>query len=157
MGNGHCDAVVILLDAGEQIESLDGVGFTPLHRATDRNLCNMCKLLLKRGASLDSKDRYGKNPEERARSDAAIIRTIIRSGNNSDAADLLAAVRAAGGWNAYVAQPRAALLAFRRDLPTLRRLGPSSVRAHEWLFAEAPADVCTHALAFWQSDRDSEY
>ena len=107
----------------------------------------MCKLLLKRGASLDSKDRYGKNPEERARS----------VGNNSDAADLLAAVRAAGGWSAYVAQPRAALLAFRRDLPTLRRLGPSSVRAHEWLFAEAPADVCTHALAFWQSDRDSAY
>lgn len=104
----------------------------------------MCKLLLKRGASLDSKNRHGNTPEE----DARLM--------GLDAADLLAAVRAAGGWNAYVAQPRAALLAFRRDLPTLRRLGPSSVRAHEWLFAEAPADVCTHALAFWQSDRDYE-
>jgi ankyrin len=145
--NGHCDAVAILLDAGEQIESLDGVGHTPLLCAADQNLCNMCKLLLKRGASLDSKDRTGKTPEEYAR--------LV--GKSQDAADLLAAVRAAGGWDAYVAQPRAALLAFRRDLPTLRRLGPSSVRAHEWLFAEAPADVCTHALAFWQSDRDSEY
>ena len=107
----------------------------------------MCKLLLSRGASLDARDRSGRTPEEHARRPFS---------NSPYAADLLAAVRAAGGWSAYVAQPRAALLAFRRDLPTLRRLGPSSVRAHEWLFAEAPADVCTHALAFWQSDRDYE-
>ena len=109
----------------------------------------MCKLLLKRGASLDSRSRTGKTPEEYARWGADL-------NTRPEAADLLAAVRAAGGWDAYVAQPRAALLAFRRDLPTLRRLGPSSVRAHEWLFAEAPADVCTHALAFWQSGRDYE-
>ena len=151
--NGHCDAVAILIDAGEQIESLDGVGRTSLHCAARQNLCSMCKLLLKRGASLDSKYRHAQTPEEYAR----FWRQSLKSGRGAYAADLLAAVRAAGGWSAYVAQPRAALLAFRRDLPTLRRLGPPSVRAHEWLFAEAPADVCTHALAFWQSDRDSAY
>ncbi|KAH8053774.1 hypothetical protein JL722_9252 [Aureococcus anophagefferens] len=30
----------------------------------------------------------------------------------------------------------------------------SSVRAHERLFLETPADVFGHVLTFWQSDRD---
>ena len=73
-------------------------------------------------------------------------------------ADLLAAVRAAGGWAAYVHAPRAALLALRRELPSLRDRGraapSSSVRAHERLFLDTPDDVFTSVLAFWRTDRD---
>ena len=73
-------------------------------------------------------------------------------------ADLLAAVREAGGWQAYVDAPRAELLALRRELPSLRERGratPSSnVPLHERLFVKVPEDVFKHTIAFWRNDRD---
>ncbi|KAH8098891.1 spectrin binding protein [Aureococcus anophagefferens] len=85
-----------------------------------------------------------------------------RSAGNTATADHLAAVRAAGGWRPYVAAQRKpyidALLTLRERLPALRDRGraasASSVRAHERLFLETPADVFGHVLTFWQSDRD---
>ena len=71
-------------------------------------------------------------------------------------AALFAGVRAAGGWQPYVAAPRNELLEFRRALPTLQR-GPSSVPAHlERLFCDkkVPEDAFKHVLAFWRSARD---
>jgi hypothetical protein len=112
----------------------------------------MCKLLLSRGASLDARtfpSSYDLDPEDMARFKGYTTTT-----------DLLAAVRAAGGWAAYVHAPRAALLALRRELPSLREHGratPSSVRVHGWLFMDTPDDVFTSVLQFWRSDRDSDY
>jgi hypothetical protein len=82
----------------------------------------------------------------------------VRSHGRTTTADLLAAVRAAGGWLPYVNAPRKELLALRQRLPALRERGraapSSSVRAHERLFLETPDDVFTSVLAFWRSDRD---
>ena len=74
-------------------------------------------------------------------------------------ANFLAAVRAAGGWAAYVAArraDRAELLVFRRALPTLRRFGPCAERVQARLFLDAkvPDDVFVLVLQFWRSDRD---
>ena len=76
----------------------------------------------------------------------------------SAAADLLADVRAAGGWAAYVAAPREQLLALRRELPTLRREPPRASAHLERLFLDprVPDDVFTHVFAFWRSERDSD-
>ncbi|KAH8057354.1 hypothetical protein JL721_3375 [Aureococcus anophagefferens] len=106
-----------------------------------------CKRLVSLGASLYAIDVAGETPEARAR----------RCGY-THAANLLADVRGAGGWKPYIAAPRDALLALRRELPALRESGrataPSSVPAHERLFFQAPDDVFSHTIAFWRSDRD---
>lgn len=72
-------------------------------------------------------------------------------------AALLAEIRRAGGWNAFVRVPRNQLLALRRELPTLRRQGPCRARVQARLFLDAkvPDDVFMHVLAFWRSDRDA--
>ena len=69
-------------------------------------------------------------------------------------AAFLAEVRAAGGWNKYVDAPRQELLAFRRELPTLRRAPPSAPAHLERLFLEIPEDVFMHILSFWRTPRD---
>jgi hypothetical protein len=108
----------------------------------------ICQLLLSRGASLDLRDRNGKDPERYA-----------RVSYNITTADFLTEVRAAGGWAKYVAAPRAELLALRHELPLLRERGrasPSTVRAHERLFLDTtlPDEVFSHILAFWRTPRD---
>ena len=141
----HCDATVLLLDAGARVDDRNANAQTALHFAHGHP--KMCKLLLSRGASLDARDTYGRDPEAHA-----------RFRGNTATVDLLAAVRAAGGWLPYVNAPRKELLALRQRLPALRDRGraapSSSVRAHERLFLETPDDVFTSVLAFWRSDRD---
>ena len=84
----------------------------------------------------------------------------MRSKGHTTIADLLAAVRAAGGWIPCVNAPRKELLALRQRLPALRERGraapSSSVRAHERLFLrkDVPDDVFSHVLTFWRSARD---
>ena len=79
-------------------------------------------------------------------------------GTQTGTADFLAEVRAAGGWGKYVDAPRRELLAFRRELPTLHRRGPSrsSAHIHERLFLEIPEDVFMHVLSFWRTPRDDQ-
>ena len=149
--HGHCDAAVLLLDAGARVDDRNEDGWTALHCAAMDNRSKMCKLLLSRGASLDARcahsgqDHSGRDPE-----------ACARSRGQTTTADFLATVRAAGGWTAYVAAPRAELLAFRRALPTLRRFGPCAARAQARLFLDAkvPDDVFVLVLQFWRSDRD---
>ena len=111
------------------------------------NHTTMCRLLLSRGASLDPRSNSGRDPE-----------ACARSRGQTTTADLLAAVRAAGGWLPYVDAPRKELLALRQRLPALRDRGraapSSSVRAHERLFLDTPDDVFTSIVAFWRSERD---
>ena len=144
---GKKKATVLLLDAGARVDDRNQTGSTALHLAAGHNKLKMCKLLLSRGASLDARTNDGDDPETRAR---LLGHTTL--------ADLLAAVRAAGGWLPYVDAPRKELLALRRRLPALRERGraapSSSVRAHERLFLKTSDDVFSHVLAFWRSDRD---
>ena len=111
------------------------------------NHTTMCRLLLSRGASLDPRSNSGRDPE-----------ACARSRGHTTIADLLAAIRAAGGWLPYVNAPRKELLALRQRLPALRERGraapSSSVRAHERLFLDVPDDVFSHVLKFWPSGRD---
>ena len=145
--SGYHDAALLLLDAGARVDDRSAIGRTALHYAAVENHSKMCKLLLSRGASLDARNNDGDDPEAMAR----------RRGQ-STLPDLLAAVRAAGGWLPYVKAPRKELLALRQRLPALRDRGraapSSSVRAHERLFLDTPDDVFTSVLAFWRSDRD---
>ena len=144
---GHCDAAVLLLDAGARVDDRSANGWTALHYAAVENNSKMCKLLLSRGASLDVRDEDDRDPE-----------ALARNYHLTTTADFFAAVRAAGGWLPYVNAPRKELLALRRRLPALRDRGraaaASSVRAHEQLFLKTPDDAFGHVLAFWRSDRD---
>ena len=144
---GQCDAAVLLLDAGARVDDRTRIGSTALHLAAAHHRSKLCKLLLSRGASLDARDNGGRDPEAYA-----------RHYHRTTTADLLAAVRAAGGWLPWLNAPRKELLALRQRLPALRERGraapSSSVRAHERLFLETPDDVFLHALTFWRSDRD---
>ena len=105
----------------------------------------MVKLLLSRGAPLDVRDENGIDPETDARCHLELV-------------DLLAAVREAGGWKAYVDAPRLELLALRRELPSLRERGlatpASGEPLHERLFVKAPEDVFQHTIAYWRTPRD---
>ena len=136
---------VLLLDAGAQVNARDTFdGSTALHGAAQSGLDQTCRLLLSRGASLDVLDDSGRNPE-------ASVRHL---GRHANAADLLANVRAAGGWQSYRI---AELIKLRQDLPSLRERGfatPSSVALHERLFLKAPFDVFSHVFSFWRSPRD---
>ena len=147
---GRRDAAVVLLDAGADLNARTLRQSTSLHLNTDANLlnCKMFKLLLSRGASLDARNEYGRDPEASA-----------RDCDNPTAAALFADVRAAGGWSAYVAAPRNQLLALRRELPTRFRTAPCRERAQARLFLDPriPDDVFKHVLTFWRSARDSEY
>ena len=145
---GPCLAVVLLLDAGARVDKRDTQQKTALHYAAELGNEKTCKILLSRGASLDVRNRGGFNPE-----------VLARNCGSATTADLLAEVRAAGGWDKYVHEPRAELLALRRELPSLRERGrasPSTVRAHERLFLDArlPDEVFSHILAFWRTSRD---
>jgi hypothetical protein len=148
--SGCFDAVIMLLDAGARIDAVDWAGRTVLHRVFFGGwlelLLPVCKLLLSRGAPFAT-DADGYDP----------IR-FARDARERHAANLLAEVRSAGGWQPYVQAPRTALLALRRELPALRESGravaPSSAPVHERLFFQAPDDVFSYIIAFWRSDRD---
>lgn len=59
---GSIDIVTILLDAGQNVNSLNAWGQTPLHYAAMTLNEPMIKYLIRRGAALDIKDSCGINP-----------------------------------------------------------------------------------------------
>ena len=162
---GHLDAAVLLLDAGARVDDRDSAGRSPLHWAANHDWAanhgqiDICRLLLSRGASLDVRDNSGDDPEARAQ---------IRG--HAATADVLAAVRAAGGWPAYARAPRVQLLMLRILCEQGRAVAPTDLAR---LFASVterraslrsarntasiPKEVFWHIVKFWRSDRDSRY
>ena len=158
---GQHDAAVLLLGADARVDEINRYGETALHFAAEHNHPKMCKLLLSRGASLDVRANNGEDPEARA----------LRLGRTATA-DLLAAVRAAGGWPAYARAPRVQLLMLRilweqgravAPPGLLARLFPheterrASLRSARKAPAALPKEVFWHIVQFWRSDRDSRY
>ena len=153
------EAAVLLLDAGARVDDRDSGGSTALHWAAARGHTKMCRLLLSRRASLDVRNIHGRDPEASAR---------LR--DRTATADLLAAVRAAGGWAAYVAAPRVQLLVLRilcekgrasSRGAVLARLFPceserrAPLRIHSrYARAALPKELFWHIVQFWRSDRD---
>ena len=119
------------------------------------------RLLLRRGADIDARDKDSNNAEE-----------LAKHANNYDAANLLADVRRAGDWRGYVRYPRFRLLmlwilvgqsrAWTED-PLLRRLFPSPAiyfrtRApRKAPTAKLPRDVLWHIIGYWRSSRDFRF
>jgi hypothetical protein len=127
--------------AGARVDDRDSGGWTALHNAAFNGRADMCKLLLSRGASLDARNIDGRDPEARAR----------RWGRTA-AADLLAAVRAAGGWRPYCTAQRpycdAQFRELRRELRAPGAVAESSERLYERVFVELPNAVFPRVLAF---------
>jgi hypothetical protein len=166
---GQHDAAVVLLDRGALIESRDNGDWTPLIEAASEGHRDMIRLLLSRGAALDARDNDGDDAEAYA-----------RFRNRDEAADLLAGVRLAGGWHAYLRYPRKRLLTLRVlcergraktedglllrlfpwHPPAQKKQGPTtraSRRARTPQAAQLPKEVFWLVLKFWRSDRDSRY
>ena len=157
---GHCDAAVLLLDAGARVDDRNRYGSTALHFAAFEGHTDMCKLLLSRGASLDARHNNGEDPEASA-----------RRYDRTATADVLAAVRAAGGWPAYARAPRVQLLMLRILSEQGRAVAPPGLLAR--LFpheterraslrsarntAALPKEVFWYIVQFWRSDRDPRY
>ena len=153
--NGQENAAVLLLNAGGQVDARNRFSGTPLDSAARYGQTRLCKLLLSRGASLDATNSQGLDPEASARQRAEDVSNYQYPDDTAlRTADLLAEVRAAGGWNMYFAAPRQELLAFRRELPTLRCAPPSAPAHLERLFLEVPEDVFIHVVSFWRTPRD---
>ncbi|KAH8091102.1 hypothetical protein JL720_5983 [Aureococcus anophagefferens] len=135
------DAAVLLLDAGARVDDRTYSGWTALHYAAAKGRTDMCKLLLSRGAWLDVRTNYGDDPEARARFRGRMA-----------TADVLAAVRAAGGWRPYCTAQRpyctAQFLELRRELRAPGAVAESGERLYERVFVELPNDVFPRVLAF---------
>jgi hypothetical protein len=164
---GKHDAAVLLLDRGAQIDLADNRGCTPLISAAFDGNCDMIRLFLSRGADLAARNNFGRDAEAQA-----------REWNKDEAAALLADVRLAGGWDAYLRYPRKRLLALRvlcgrgrakTDDDLLLHLFPwhpppkngpttrAARRARAPQAAQLPKEVFWLVLKFWRSDRDSRY
>ncbi|KAH8095259.1 SET domain-containing protein [Aureococcus anophagefferens] len=126
------DAAVLLLGADARVDDRDRYGNTALHWAAFKGHTDMSQLL-SRGASLDARRINGDEPEARAR----------RNGRTATA-DVLAAVRAAGGWRPYCT---AQFLELRRELRAPGAVAEFSERLYERVFVELPNDVFPPAAA----------
>jgi len=147
------DAAVLLLDAGARVDDRGSYGSTALHTAAYLGNLAMCQLLLSRGASIDARANNGEDPEALAR----------RRGRTATT-DLLAAVRAAGGWPAYVAALRVQLRVLRILCEKGRAVAPpgllarlfpceterrASLRSARKALAALPRDAFCHIVQFW--------
>ena len=160
-GKNRLAAARRLLDAGTDVNARNKLRKTPLNVAADLGDFQMCKLLLSHGADSGICDMFGVEPEEMARRRVRGARDgqfkSLPWKNETQIAEqvhaLLVAVREAGGWQAYLDAPRRELLAFRGQLPELRRRAKAPA-VLERLFLGVPEDAFVHALRFWRTDRD---
>ena len=157
---GNVDEVKFLLSRGASIDGVRGPDGSPLIHLFDGTTRPNDPEAFARDHARDIQHRY--HSSQRIANlffDSDDIPEVLATLKGAlAAADLLADVRAAGGWAAYVAAPRKQLLALRRELPTLRREPPRAPALLERLFLDprVPDDVFTHVFTFWRSERDSD-
>jgi uncharacterized protein len=66
VSDGKLGQVVALLDAGQDPNTRDNSGWTPLHFAAQMNQLEIAQILISRGASVDAQDCNGNSPLARA-------------------------------------------------------------------------------------------
>lgn len=98
---GFTEAARAMLDAGADIDALDGEGFSPLHNACEQGHAEVAKLLLERGAKWDtvvvSKPKSDRSPlVSAAQTNAEILKLLLEKGAIARKGDLLLNAAAAG-------------------------------------------------------------
>jgi ankyrin repeat protein len=78
--------VIDLLASGEDINAVDGEGWTALHFAAQENNAVLAKILLENGASVDIQENHGNTPLFKAvfncRGDGSMIKLLLSYGAN---------------------------------------------------------------------------
>ena len=84
------DIVRALIARGDDLNTRDKNGFTPLHVAAWRNSLEVARMLIEKGADIEAKDNDGGTPlHDAARPSCLnIARLLIERGANTDGIDL---------------------------------------------------------------------
>ena len=145
------DVARLLLDAGAAVDARTNSGCTPLINASLHNNCDMIRILMSRGASplvraggrdAEAWVRFHREEHGRSRELAA-------------AAYLLADVRAAGGWKAYVRAPRVRLLVLRHFCAEGKAAPPMGDDLLQRLFSRHfPKEIFYLIFRYWRTPRD---
>jgi len=64
---GHYDVVVLLVNAGANVNAADLWKFTPLHEAASKGKYDICRILLQHSADAYKKNRDGQSPLDLAK------------------------------------------------------------------------------------------
>ena len=164
--------IVMLVEAGADIDARDEAGQTPLMLAAQSSgKYDGIRFLLTRGARFDLRDHTGADLESilaaGGRPDGRSFRTYGSQEADegfqreldldfAKATTLVADVRRAGGtWALYLHEPRVRLDVLRELVARGRARPPSHMHVLARLFTELPTDLFRHVLGFWESDRDS--
>jgi len=186
--HGFCAAAALLVRLGATVDSRDNNGWTPLMTGAAHGHCEMVRLLLSRGANMDLRDNNGNdaadltNEELDAKALAdldpdeyELLHAARPKEGMAKSAALLADVRRAGGWKAYVREPRARLLALRHFCQEGRAAPPAggvlerlfffrtarvdggrrtraARRAARFGRTTLPKEVFWHVVRFWRCD-----
>ncbi|KAI8498787.1 positive regulation of extrinsic apoptotic signaling pathway via death domain receptors protein [Branchiostoma belcheri] len=83
---GHVGVVELLLNAGAQVDSRDGLKNTPLHEAAEGGHVGVAKLLLKAGAQVDSRDGLKNTPLHKAAEGGhvGVAKLLLKAGAQVD-------------------------------------------------------------------------
>lgn len=63
----NVDAIIALIERGEDVNAKNSFGYTPLHWAVEENSYQLVEFLLMHGANMDSKNMWGESPLDRAK------------------------------------------------------------------------------------------
>lgn len=164
-------SAALLLDKGAHIDARDDQGTTPLMLAAPQYIVDrdFLSLLLERGARVDLRDNHENDAESLAKAARSRRVDLDLEGLRSSYSDpervdhlitLLEAIRAAGTWQKYKAEPRVSLIVLRALCEKGRAQAPASGLLSR-LFPDntpedartcLPADVFRHVLTYWQSN-----
>lgn len=63
----NVDAIIALVERGEDVNAKNSFGYTPLHWAVEENSYQLVEFLLMNGANMDIKNMWGESPLDRAK------------------------------------------------------------------------------------------
>lgn len=88
--HSHAEVVKMLLEAGADVDGVDGSGHTALHMAAEAGLVPMMELLLESGAAVDCLNAHGATPLHVATQALKLIsiQTLMRYGASASRRDL---------------------------------------------------------------------